>query len=104
MSRTDLSLNMSRRLPWAARGELFLQAQLLNTFNQFQLYDLSGNAINTTVLTAVDDPATYQAFNPFTEQPVRGVHWEYGEQFGEATGAGAYTLPRTFQFSVGFRF
>jgi hypothetical protein len=104
MSRTDLSLNMSRRLPWAARGELFLQAQLLNAFNQFQLYDLSGNAINTTVLTAVDDPATYQAFNPFTEQPVRGVHWEYGEQFGEATGAGAYTLPRTFQFSVGFRF
>jgi hypothetical protein len=32
------------------------------------------------------------------------VHWDYGDQFGEATGAAAYTLPRTFQFSVGIRF
>jgi len=83
---------------------LFAQFQLLNAFHNFQLFNISTNAINTTVLTAVDEPGRFQPFNPFTETPVQGVHWDHGDQFGEATGAAAYTLPRTFQFSVGIRF
>ncbi len=43
-------------------------------------------------------------FNPFTETPVRGTHWELGEDFGKPTSKDAYTLPRTFRFSVGLRF
>jgi outer membrane receptor protein involved in Fe transport len=104
MFRTDLAVNYSYRLPRMARGELFAQVQLLNLFNNFQLFNLATNAINTTVITAVDEPDRFQAFDPFTETPQRGVHWDYGERFGQATGAAAYTQPRTFQFALGFRF
>jgi hypothetical protein len=105
MQRTDLALNYSYRLPGGLdRRELFAQFQLLNAFNTFQLFNISTNAINTTVLTNVDDPSRFQPFNPFTETAVQGTHWDYGPRFGEPTGAAAYTLPRTFQFAVGLRF
>jgi outer membrane receptor protein involved in Fe transport len=104
MHRTDLAVNYNYRLPGLARAELFAQAQLLNILNSFQLFNIRTNAINTTVLTAVDEPGRFETFDPFTETPQQGVHWDYGDQFGEATGAAAYTLPRTFQFAVGIRF
>jgi Carboxypeptidase regulatory-like domain/TonB dependent receptor/TonB-dependent Receptor Plug Domain len=102
MARTDLSINYGYRV--GGRSEIFAQAQVINLFNQFQLFNINSNAINTTVLTAVDDPNRFQTFNPFTEQPVKGVHWDFGEEFGEPTGAAAYTLPRSFQFALGVRF
>jgi hypothetical protein len=102
MFRTDLSVNYGYRL--GGKTELFGQLQVLNLFNQFQLFNLGSNAINTTVLTAVDDPDRFQTFNPFTTRPIQGVHWDFDERFGEPTGAAAYTLPRTFQFAVGVRF
>jgi len=102
MYRTDLSINYEYRI--GGRSALFGQAQVLNLFNQFQLFNLGSNAINTTVLTAVDDPDRFTTFNPFTERPVQGVHWDYDERFGTPTGAAAYTLPRTFQFAFGVRF
>jgi hypothetical protein len=102
MFRTDLSINYDYRLP--GRATLFGQVQVVNLFNQFQLFNLGSNAINTTVLTAVDDPDRFVPFNPFTERPVQGVHWDYDERFGTPTGAAAYTLPRTFQFALGVRF
>ncbi len=46
----------------------------------------------------------FQPFNPFTTTPVQGTHWDYGDRFGEAIAADAYTVPRTFRFSVGVRF
>jgi outer membrane receptor protein involved in Fe transport len=104
MFRTDLAVNYAFRLPGTARTELFAQFQVLNLFNQFQLFNLNSDAINTTVLTAVDDSTRFQTFNPFTERPVQGVHWDFDERFGEPINAEAYTLPRTFQFAVGFRF
>ncbi len=102
MFRTDLSINYGYRL--GGKTELFGQVQVLNLFNQFQLFNLGSNAINTTVLTAVDDSDRFETFNPFTTRPVQGVHWDYDERFGEPTGAAAYTLPRTFQFAMGIRF
>lgn len=104
MYRTDVSLNYAHGVAGARRAEVFAQFHLLNVFNQFQLINLVGATINTTVLTAVDDPARFTRFDPFTTTPVQGVHWDYGPEFGKATGAGAYTLPRTFRFSVGVRF
>ena len=83
---------------------MFAQVQVLNVLNQFQMFNMSGNAINTTVLTANDDPDRFVPFNPFTETPVRGTHWDFGNRFGKATGAGAYTIPRTFQVSMGLKF
>lgn len=103
MFRTDLALNYSFPLP-GARRELYAQFQVLNVFNSFQLFNINTNAINTTVLTAVDEPGRFLEFSPFTETPVRGTHWDYREQFGQATGAAAYTLPRTLQFALGIRF
>jgi hypothetical protein len=110
MFRTDVSVTFNRRVGSARRVALFAQAQVLNVFNQFQVFNRTGGQINTTVRTAVtdprptDDPARMQPFNPFTETPVEGVHWERGPLFGQPTAAGAYTLPRDFRFSVGFRF
>jgi hypothetical protein len=102
MFRTDFSFNYEYQL--AGRSRLFGQIQVLNLFNQFQLFNISSNAIDTTVLTAVDDPDRFQAFDPFTTRPVQGVHWDYGEDFGTPVGAAAYTLPRTFQFALGIKF
>jgi hypothetical protein len=102
MYRTDLSVNYGYRL--GGRNEFFGQIQVLNLFNQFQLFNIGSNAINSSVLTAVDDPDRFQTFNPFTERPVQDVHWDFDERFGEPTGAAAYTLPRTFQFALGIRF
>jgi len=104
MARTDLAFNYAFRLPGAGRSELFANFHVLNVFNQFQLFNIAGSAINTTVLTAADDGDRFQTFNPFTETPVKGVHWDYGDDFGKAIAADAYTLPRTFRFSVGIRF
>ena len=39
------------------------------------------------------------AFNPLAgEEPVEGVHWQKGANFGKATGVDAYQLPRTYRF------
>ena len=64
--------NMSRRLRvrWRARRS-FAQFQVLNVFNQFQLFNITDADINTTVVTAADDP-NLEFFNPFTETPVEG--------------------------------
>jgi hypothetical protein len=110
MFRTDVSATFTRRVGTGRRVELFAQAQLLNVFNQFQAFNRTGGQINTSVRTFVtdprpfDDPARMQPFNPFTETPVEGVHWEKGPLFGQPVSAGAYTLPRDFRCSFGFRF
>ncbi len=110
MFRTDVSVTYRRRVGAARRVELFAQAQLQNVFNQFQLFNGLGGQINTSVRTfstdprPQDDPARMQPFDPFTETPVEGVHWERGPLFGQPLSASAYTAPRDFRFSLGFRF
>jgi hypothetical protein len=101
--RTDLSFQVSRRFGAGRAPELFASFQLRNLFNQFQLFNISGNEINTTVLTNVDDPSL-SGFDPFTEAPVEGVHWRRGDQFGQPISRFAYTEPRMFRFSIGIRF
>jgi hypothetical protein len=104
MYRTDLAFNYERAIPGARQARLFARFDVLNTFNTFQVFNIGTAAINTTVVTAFDDPDRFEPFNPFTETPVQGLHWDFGDQFGEPTGAGAFTLPRTFRFNVGVRF
>jgi hypothetical protein len=77
---------------------------VLNLFNRFQLFDITGGAINTTVVTAANDSSRFESFDPFTETPVEGVHWAKGSRFGQPIGAGAYTVPRTLRVSLGVRF
>ena len=101
--RTDLSVNISRQLGGGRSPEAFASFPILNVFNQFQVFRNTGSEINTTVTSAVDD-ASLSLFNPFTETPVEGVHWKKGDEFGQPVARGAYTLPRTFSFSVGVKF
>jgi outer membrane receptor for ferrienterochelin and colicin len=98
------------------RVDLFLQAQVINLFNQFQLcgcggspaFPLGGNVQNQTIDTAVrtnvSNPALYQPFNPFTTTPVEGTNWAKSPTFGRALNRFAYTTPRTFRMTFGVRF
>jgi outer membrane receptor protein involved in Fe transport len=118
--RTDLAVNYVYRVPGATRLQLFAQAQVLNVFNQFQLCACgstvfgTGSAANaggvnlqridTTVLTPGTTASRFAAFDPFTTTPVRGVNWDYGPIFGQASSRFAYTTPRTIRMSFGLRF
>jgi hypothetical protein len=96
---TDIALNYSFFFGgFGKRFELFIQPEVLNVFNNDGVM-----AVNTTVRTRAN-AAGYQTFNPFTETPVEGVHWDKGPDFGKPTLPGSYQAPRTFRVSVGFRF
>jgi len=101
MQRTDLAFSFSHHLGQRSAREVFAQLQLLNAFDQFQVFN--AEYINTTVLTNWDS-STYKRFNPFTTTPVEGVNFAKGSKFGQPISAKAYTTPRTFRMSVGVRF
>ena len=108
ITRTDFSLNY--RLPLGPI-ELFLQADVLNLFNEkgVQSYD-------EEVLTNYD--VDYLApFNPFTDTPIEcpqgasadecesmGANFQKGPNFGLPNTEGDWQAPRTYRFSIGFRF
>ncbi|MGV8039975.1 MAG: TonB-dependent receptor domain-containing protein [Thermoanaerobaculaceae bacterium] len=98
--RTDLTLNYSFVIPaWSRQIELYLSPEVLNVFNQQGVIN-----VDTTVEDNTTHPDELQAFNPFTEKPVEGVHWRKGADFGKPLAPADYQLPRTFRFSVGIRF
>lgn len=109
-TRTDLGINY--QLPiWKVK--LFAQADILNLFNESALEDPS--YINQTVLNSRNSAckqgtngptpgARCLAFNPMTETPVQGIHWQYDPNFGKATSALAYQTALTYRFSFGVRF
>jgi len=99
-TRTDISLNLSRRLGFH-RSELFVQGHVVNLFDEAAI--VNAQFISTRVLSAGNSTA-YQRFNPFTETPVEGVHWAKAADFGQPTSRFAYQTPRTVRFSVGVRF
>ncbi len=92
-------------------SELFLQGDVLNLFNEkgVQSYD-------EEVLTNLG--AAYLApFNPFTDTPVEcpqgapaseceamGANFQKGPNFGLPNSEGDWQAPRTYRFSIGFRF
>jgi hypothetical protein len=111
--RTDLGINIRRRLDWL---EFFGQVQVLNVFNQAQLcacgastvFQNGGSVVPTridqAVRTAATNPARYAAFNPFTTAPVEGQHWDKGPSFGTAINRQGFTTPRTLRITFGVRF
>jgi hypothetical protein len=96
---TDLSVNYAHLLGLGKETELFLRFVVVNVFDE-SAQILPGDR---TVLTNNND-ARYARFDPFTETPVRGVHWDLGPRFGQALSAADYQTPRTFSAAVGFRF
>jgi outer membrane receptor protein involved in Fe transport len=118
--RTDLAANYYFRIPRTQSAELFFQLHVVNLWNQSQLCACGGTAfgtgsagnaggvniqrVNTAVLTPVNTPARFAAFNPFTTTPVRGVNWDLGPVFGQAISRFAYTTPQSMRMSFGVRF
>jgi len=95
-------------------GYLDITADVLNVFNVFKLCGCGNTvfsnggttnvaAINQGILTAANSP-TMQAFNPFTETPVEGVHWAKRPNFATAVNQFSHPTPRVFRFSFGARF
>ena len=81
--------------------ELYLQPEVVNLFNSQAVVEVNA----TDIIVAGNDPTgQLQPFNPFTETPELGVHWDYGENFGQPVDEDSYQLPREFRFSVGIRF
>lgn len=100
VSRTDLALNYSFFLNLLGkRFEIYVQPEVINVFDE----DAVINVNTADVLDATND-GSLQPFNPFTDTPQRGVHWDLGDQFGQPQTDTDYQQPRTFRFSVGFRF
>jgi len=119
-SRTDFAASYNYGVGVGARRlDLFIQAQVLNLFNQqdlcgcggtvfvnggnLQLARVSGASQNQSIQTPVNS-ATMAAFNPFTTTPVEGVNFAKTAAFGTAVNRFSYTSPREFRLSFGVRF
>lgn len=102
ITSTDLSLNYYLPVGWMKKSQFFVRFVVDNLFDQAGR-DSTGDE---TVFTASNQNAarSLRAFNPFTETPVYGTHFEYGPDFGEALAASDFQSPRSFYFAVGFRF
>jgi hypothetical protein len=97
VTSTDLAINYSFFLSLGgAQLEVFVQPEVTNIFNE--------DAVLTPNTTVLGPRQGYDAFNPFTETPVQGVNWDFGENFGQPQSANDYQLPRTFRVSFGLRF
>ena len=96
ITRTDLALSCAIRL--FRNAELFVRPEVLNLFNEKGVL-----AVDNSVLTA-SPSSGLSPFNPFTDKPVRGVHYELAPTFGKPTSSADYQLPRTFRLSLGLRF
>lgn len=99
---TDLSFNYTLPMGRAINRALFARFVVNNVFNRAG-QDSPGNE---TVFTASNQNpgGTLVRFNPFTETPVGGVHYELGPNFGVPLTAGDYQAPRSYYFAVGFKF
>jgi hypothetical protein len=97
--RTDVAANYG--FIWSVVGrqvEVFLQPEVINLFNNSAVIDPDVTVLDATVSSA------FETFNPFAETPVQGVHWDFGPDFGKARDEEGFQDPRTYRFSVGFRF
>ncbi len=95
---TDLALRASFR---TGAFEWFAQGDLLNAFNRDGIAD--PQRLGTTVNTAANS-ATLLPFDPRTETPVEGTHYQLASNFGQPLNDLAYQRPRTMRVSLGIRF
>ena len=101
-TRTDLAVTYDYRFGGARRVALFVKAEVMNLFDQSGL--VNSFLVDQTVLTASNAPTRFQRFNPFTETPVQGTHWDLGPNFGKAVSRFAYQPPRQARIAFGVRF
>ena len=95
---TDLAVTWGTKVVQARRTELFLRAVIGNLFNNSAR--LRGDiGVNTRF-----NNTAFQAFNPFTTTPVKGVNWDDSPTFGRPQAFDDYQRPRDFSVSLGIRF
>jgi len=100
ITRTDVSLNYS--FLWNLFGrtfEVFVQPEVLNVFGEDGV-----TAVNVSDVLDATTSGSLAPFDPFNDTPVEGVNWDLGPNFGQPQNDTSYQTPRTFRFSVGFRF
>ncbi|HEX7152102.1 MAG TPA: carboxypeptidase regulatory-like domain-containing protein [Thermoanaerobaculia bacterium] len=113
---TDFALNYD--VP-VGPVRLFAQAEVVNVLNSQSVIGGDASVLtarNANCLQSVGANAGQRcaSFNPFTETPVEGIHWQKGSIFGKPTtlgtpanaaaGTSSFNLPRTYRFSFGVRF
>jgi hypothetical protein len=97
-TRTDLSVSYSFNFSIAGKDvSLFLIPSIINVFDEDATDNPNSDTLDFTNSGLAD-------FNAFTDTPVRGVNYDLGDEFGQADSFGDFQQPRTFQFSLGFRF
>jgi hypothetical protein len=97
--RTDVALNYG--FSWNLFGrsvEVFIQPEIINLFDNAGVIDPDSTVLDNTT------SGNFATFNPFTETPVQGTHWDFGDDFGDALDEDDFQDPRTYRFSLGFRF
>ena len=104
VTRTDLALNYTFRWNlWGKSFEVFFQPEIVNLFDEDAVVNPNTDLHDETS-GASNCPGGCQGFNPFTTTPVEGVNYVFGDEFGQADEADDFQQPRTFRFSLGFRF
>jgi hypothetical protein len=118
-TRTDFGASYSHAVATGRRHlDLFVQAQVLNLFNQMPLCGCGASVfanpgavqltnIGQGVVTNVTAPTRFAAFNPLTTAPVQGTNWDYNTTttgFGQPLSRFAYQSPRAFRMTFGVRF
>lgn len=98
--RTSAAQSTDLALRYAA-GHVFLQADVLNIFNRMAVFD--PQRIGATVSSAAT-LSSLQPFDPASQTPVAGVHYQLAANFGQPLNDQAYQRPRTFRGSAGVRF
>jgi hypothetical protein len=99
--RTDLSARYARLIPGLLRGRIFVQFQALNLFDKERVRDLPAFTVARTAFT---HPGELRPFDPFTEVPQPGVHWDLDPRLTTALETAPETMPRTYRLSVGVEF
>ena len=101
-TRTDLAITYEYRFGGPRRISLFAKGEVTNVFDQSKL--VNAFLLDQSVLTASNAPTRFQRFDPFTQTPVQGTHWDFGPRFGQAASRFAYQPPRAVRFALGVRF
>jgi hypothetical protein len=99
--QTDLAMHYTRLIPGTLRSEIVVRFHILNLFDKTRVRDEEAFAVAATAFT---NPAGFAAFNPFSEVPQRGVHWDVDSRFSDALTNALTTMPRAYRVSVGVRF
>ena len=90
---TNIALNYTFSIPSGNRSvDLYIQPAVANVFN------------NDTVVNPNTGVEVLAQFDPYSETPVEGVHYQFVDGFGEAQTPGNYQRPRTFRLMLGIRF